>query len=560
MKKTQNIFTIFFIITILLSACAAPETATPPPERTLTPRPPVVKTTPTATQNPNYLWIGDAVPDALRKASFDWGLPLTADEDMAVLRLDVNTLEPEAEWVYALVAPFPTIMDEVTSEELLATWDGEASDASALWMAEETKAALTALWGQPSSKHLRTAESHNLLNLAWEERDSWAIIPFEEIEPRWKVLSIDGQSPMHNDFSAEEYPLIISYGWDCESPCSVDTPEISSTNRDSEKMTVLVMTGVTAMVRATAYKMEVEGITYPARDIGHWLQNADITHISNEVPFYEHCPYPNPNPGTQSFCSNPDYIELLEYVSTDLVELTGNHFQDQGSDATLFTLDLYNEYGIPYYGGGKDLADAQKAITLEHNGNKFAFIGCNPVGPDYAWAREDDWPGAAPCDFEFMTAEIAQFRAEGYLPIATFQYQEYYSPEIRPQQGRDFRAMADAGAVVVSGSQAHSAQVKEFYNGSFIDYGLGNLFFDQMHTTENTRDEFIDRHTFYDGKYLGVELLTALLEDYARPRPMTAPERTEFLTFIFDASGWGNMVATITPTPTTTPAPVYDDE
>ena len=36
-----------------------------------------------------------------------------------------------------------------------------------------------------------------------------------------------------------------------------------------------------------------------------------------------------------------------------------------------------------------------------------------------------------------------------------------------------------------------------------------------------TRREFIDRHVFYDGKYLGVELLTALLEDYSRPSPMT---------------------------------------
>ena len=556
MKKTHHIFTTFFIISILLSACTAPQVATPIAERTLTPRPPTITKTPTATPNPNYLWISDAVPDALRNESFDWGLPLTADEDMAVLRLDVNESEPEAEWVYALVAPFPTIMDEVTSEALRATWEGEVSDAPALWVAEETRSALTALWGQPGSKRVRTAESHNLLNLAWEERDSWAIIPFEKIEPRWKVLSIDGQSPMHNDFVAEDYLLIIPFGWDCESPCTVEPPEISSTNRDPEKLTVLVMTGVTAMVRATAYKMEMEGITYPARDVGHWLQNADITHISNEVPFFEDCPYPNPNPGMQPFCSNPDYIELLEHVGADLVELTGNHFQDQGSLATLFTLDMYNERGIPYYGGGKDLADAQKAITLEHNGNKFAFIGCNPVGPDYAWAREDDWPGAAPCDFEFMTAEIARLRDEGYLPIATFQYQEYYSPEIRPQQGRDFRAMADAGAVVVSGSQAHSAQVKEFYNGSFIDYGLGNLFFDQMHTTEHTRDEFIDRHTFYDGRYLGVELLTALLEDYARPRPMNPAERTEFLTYIFDASGWGNLVATITPTPTTTPAPV----
>ena len=37
-----------------------------------------------------------------------------------------------------------------------------------------------------------------------------------------------------------------------------------------------------------------------------------------------------------------------------------------------------------------------------------------------------------------------------------------------------------------------------------------------------TRQAFIDRHVFYDGKYLGVELLTTLLEESARPRPMTS--------------------------------------
>jgi hypothetical protein len=42
----------------------------------------------------------------------------------------------------------------------------------------------------------------------------------------------------------------------------------------------------------------------------------------------------------------------------------------------------------------------------------------------------------------------------------------------------------------------------------------------------------------YDGRYLGVELLTAYLEDFAQPRPMTVEERETFLKAIFTASGW----------------------
>ena len=99
-----------------------------------------------------------------------------------------------------------------------------------------------------------------------------------------------------------------------------------------------------------------------------------------------------------------------------------------------------------------------------------------------------------------------------------------------------FRRMADAGALIVSGSQAHTPQAMEFYNGSFIHYGLGNLFFDQM--VDFARPEFIDRHVFYDGRYISTELLTAILEDYAKPRPMTPEERAKLLTDIFAASEW----------------------
>mgnify|MGYP002641398131 CR=1 FL=1 len=552
MQKKQPI--IFLILIIILSACVPAQNAAPAlsPSPTNSPSP---TATATSTPRPTVLWISDTVPDVLREIAEESDIPLAKNEDNATIQLDLSDSADASIWTYALVAPFPTVRDGISSEELRQAWDGNAPEpwaGSALWMAESTKKAFTAKWGESSPKQVRTADLDELLDIVWEKENAWAIIPFEEIQPRWKVLTIDGQSPLHNDFAPGNYPLNISFG--------VDTPSalhLPTFNRDPEKLTVMVLTGVTALVRATAYTMERKGITYPAESIGDWLRDADITHISNEIPFMPTCKPPTPGQIGLQFCSNPDYIELLEFIGTDVVELTGNHFQDYGSEATRFTLDLYDEIGLPYYGGGRDLADASKALTLEHNGNKFAFIGCNPVGPEFAWARDDGWPGAAPCNHKFMVAEIEKLRADGYLPIATFQYHEYYSPEIRPWQARDFRRLADAGAVIVSGSQAHFAQAKEFYGDTFIDYGLGNLFFDQMdNPVVGTRREFIDRHVFYDGEYIATELLTAMLVDFSKPIPMTEAERADFLNYIFEASGWIDYPATPTPEPTMTLTPI----
>jgi hypothetical protein len=56
--------------------------------------------------------------------------------------------------------------------------------------------------------------------------------------------------------------------------------------------------------------------------------------------------------------------------------------------------------------------------------------------------------------------------------------------------------------------------------------------------TKGTRREFMDRYVFYDGKLISVELLTNMLEDYSRPRPMTQEERRSFLAEYFKESGW----------------------
>ena len=96
--------------------------------------------------------------------------------------------------------------------------------------------------------------------------------------------------------------------------------------------------------------------------------------------------------------------------------------------------------------------------------------------------------------------------------------------------------LADLGADVVIGSQAHRPQTFEFYRAAdgheaFIHYGLGNLFFDQ--TSWGKVRFFMDQLFIYDGRLLTVDLFTGLIEDRGRPRPMTAEESEEFLQFMF---------------------------
>jgi poly-gamma-glutamate synthesis protein (capsule biosynthesis protein) len=247
--------------------------------------------------------------------------------------------------------------------------------------------------------------------------------------------------------------------------------------------------------------------------------------------------YPDPVQADVRFCSRDAYIQLLEDVGTDVVELTGDHFQDWGTEAMFHTLDMYRERGWLYYGGGADLTDGRKALLIEDHGNRLAFLGCNAKGGSFAQASETE-PGAAACDMDWMAQEISRLKGEGYLVIATFQHHEYYTYAAQPDQQRDFRHLAEAGAVVVSGSQAHQPQGMEFLNGSFIHYGLGNLFFDQYGLCEACREGLIDHHVFYDGRYISTELLPIQFVDYARSRPMPFEEANDLLQRLFLASGW----------------------
>ncbi|PKN81348.1 MAG: hypothetical protein CVU46_18790 [Chloroflexi bacterium HGW-Chloroflexi-8] len=115
---------------------------------------------------------------------------------------------------------------------------------------------------------------------------------------------------------------------------------------------------------------------------------------------------------------------------------------------------------------------------------------------------------------------LQHFEVEDFIPIK--------------QLRDDFSELAKNGAVIVSGSQAHFPQGFDFINNSFIHYGLGNLFFDQMDNW--LRKSTIDVHYFYNGKYVNNEIYPIINEDYGQPRFMTNEESNQFMRKMFENS------------------------
>ncbi len=566
------------VLVVTLTACSAPfapePTATPLPPTQTPPPTPVPTSTPVPTATPipiKTISISMAMPPKIHTRlvqqvqAFVAANPIPnmqlqmIDGDSGDVRLGVPINDDAVVLItqtYAVVAPFPTAVDAISLTNLSDFWNGDSaalpefiidSITPTLFVEAEGRDVMRMLFGGMGDTPLiQVVTETNLISTTWAARPTaLAVVPFDELDARWKVLHVDagngGINLMDKDADMAAYPLSLRIGASGD-PAIIDaltkaTPP--TTNRDLSKMSVVAMTGVTALVRGTAVLMEQKGITYPGQLIQGWLATADIAHISNEVSFWDNCPPPTFNDGV-SMCSSPKYIELLKYVGTDVVELTGNHLWDKSPWFLTSTIQTYKDLGWGYFGGGLDIADAMKPLTMTINGNKIAFVGCNWFGAD--WATEE-YPGSAPCsindprDLTDISQSIRTLRAEGYLVIATLQYAEFYDYAATYQQALDFAALRDAGAVVVNGSQGHHAQGFDVNEQGFIHYGTGNLFFGDQ-AGDGTHQSFVDRHVFYNGKYLGADLRTAFIVDYSQPKPMEPEARAALLKILFRASGY----------------------
>jgi hypothetical protein len=500
---------------------------------------------------PTRIWVAAGVPAALTGAIRDWvarqpgefAWTESTTADLAVDWQKPSGARSLAQLVLVPATPFSSLRGDVSSGELRRVWLGQPrprDTVAHLLVSPETAGALGALFGpRPAEAAVTVIPAAELPERLWTEAGAVAIVPFDRLEPRLRALAVDGMSVLDRDLPVDRYPLLatvwISGPRDLERSLAAEIEERGLvTNRHLDHLTILVMTGVTALTRHVAVETEARDDTcWPARHIADLLSAADLTHVSNEVSFVPGC---EPDPRAVGFCARPGYLQTLQLIGTDLVELTGNHNLDFGPDYALQSLDLYAQAGMHTFGGGRNAAEARRPLLITHNGNRLAFLGYNQFGPAYAWASAEG-PGAARFSPEAVQADVAQIRSQADVILVAIQHTETYSTTPLPAQVADFRATIRAGADVVTGSQAHQPQAIEFYEGGLILYGLGNLLFDQT-WSEPTRQSLVVRHLIYEGRLIATELIPTVMNDDYQPRPASGSERQAILRAVFDASGW----------------------
>lgn len=269
------------------------------------------------------------------------------------------------------------------------------------------------------------------------------------------------------------------------------------------QFTKFMLTGVTAITRAAGNAADNNGYEFLIEKVKPYFSDADLVHISNEVSIIPNCEFIK---GTK-FCSKEAHFQALLDLSCDIVELTGNHNKDYGSDGFKYTMEWYKKNNIKSFGGGNtpEEANAPLVITLK-DGKKLGFVGFNEKCPINECADKAGDCGANRYNRDKARQVIKKMRQSlkcDYI-IASVQWQEWDEYKPHEQQKIIARDLIDFGADFVYGSQAHQIQQVEFYGNKPIFYGLGNFLFDQVHRI-GVRQAFFLEMYFSNGRLIAIK-------------------------------------------------------
>jgi poly-gamma-glutamate synthesis protein (capsule biosynthesis protein) len=201
-----------------------------------------------------------------------------------------------------------------------------------------------------------------------------------------------------------------------------------------------------------------------------------------------------------TFRADPGVLPVLK-KHFDAMSVANNHSGDFGKAAFAEELGLMRKAGLPFFGGGDDLAEAHQPVILERNGLRIALLGyvefkprsfeAGAHLPGVAWSGEDDQV------IEDIVAARRDYHADIVIPYLHWGWEEEPNPSPRL---REFaRKMIDAGADMVVGGHPHVTQGAEMYKGKPIVYSLGNFLFNSFDTEATTTGWVLSARIGRDG-------------------------------------------------------------
>ena len=364
------------------------------------------------------------------------------------------------------------------------------------------------------------------------------LVPWDEVGPRVKALSVDGESLLDPDTAgAENYPLM---------------PE-GATVPDAGKLRRMVVGGDIVLDRGQYYTVFRRGMgidfpldggyaavtsrvpeqsaysetgiihqftAEPTGDAGavrEYLSGADLTLANFENPVIRDSVY---HPDATTFTGDLRLMPVLEQAGIDGLTLGNNHILDAGTTGLEETMVHLDDAGIAHAGAGMDLAEAREPMVFDVGGTKIGVLSYLDV-PSYEWAwATRTAPGTAPLVRGVMEEDIRRLREEVDLVVVMPHWGVEYTATPEPQQVDLAHAAIDAGADIFIGGHAHWPKGIEMYQGKPIYYGVGNFLLDQSWSEETSTAIFADV-TLYGDDVIQTRPVPFIMLDRAQPNFLT---------------------------------------
>lgn len=360
------------------------------------------------------------------------------------------------------------------------------------------------------------------------------LVPWDEVGPGVKVLSVDGESLLDPDATGHAgYPL---------KPKGASVPDRPELRRvvvagdvvlDRGQNYTVIQRGmgldfpldggyaaVTGRTPEPSYYSETGVIhqftavrTGGAGAVRRYLTSADLTLANFENPVVKDAVW---HPDATTFTGDLRLMPLLDEAGIDGVTLGNNHVLDAGTTGLKETLGHLEDAGIAHAGAGMDLAEAREPMVFDLGGTKIGVLSYMGVPYyDWAWATRTA-PGAAPLLKSVMEEDIKRLRREVDLVVVMPHWGKEYVATPEPGQVRLAHAAVEAGADVVVGGHAHWPKGIEVYEGEPIFYGVGNFLFDQSWSEETSTGIFAEI-TLYGDDVIQFRPVPFIVLNYAQP-------------------------------------------
>ena len=340
-----------------------------------------------------------------------------------------------------------------------------------------------------------------------------ALISWQKLSPRLKVLSLDNQFFFDKTIDITKYPLQFTQ------KVTLDKKTLEDFNQSN--INRIVSTGEIIPARTVEKFMRNKNdYTYPFQAVKPFLDKYDKQISTLESPLL--------GSGNGNVCAlncltfvgNEKFMEGLKYSGVDLVTLADNHSMNAGIEGMTNTIKILDSIGIKHVGGSPtNNEDSTDPAIIEINVIKYGVLGYNDIPSVNDWATDSHGGTGRIDDNNYhilpnqVSHDVARAKAKGAQFIIAMMHwgAREYTNDPLPHQKDLAHNLVDNGVDLVIGDHPHWVMSTEFYTPAsggdpkFIYYGIGNFIFDQDWSLETSQGSFLEMN-FYNNKLLSLHI------------------------------------------------------